>query len=92
MHMSDDSAETYHLYGLVMLQALREEPPLNAKCKDKFLIQSTLITTEKETMALHDIVRLTLFPTVHVTGRLLCFSGRRQREERKQKFTSKSSE
>ncbi|KAF9468507.1 PapD-like protein [Collybia nuda] len=39
----------------VMLQALREEPPMNAKCKDKFLIQSTLITTEKETMALHDI-------------------------------------
>jgi len=38
-----------------MLQALREEPPLNAKCKDKFLIQSTMITPEKETMALHDI-------------------------------------
>jgi hypothetical protein len=42
----------------VMLQALREEPPTNAKCKDKFLIQSTLITAEKETMALQDIVRL----------------------------------
>ena len=39
-----------------MLQALREEPPLNAKCKDKFLIQSTMITPDKETMALHDIV------------------------------------
>ncbi|KAF8895325.1 PapD-like protein [Infundibulicybe gibba] len=39
----------------VMLQALKEEPPLNAKCKDKFLIQSTLITPEKETMPLHDI-------------------------------------
>ncbi|KAF8229704.1 VAMP-associated protein [Tricholoma matsutake] len=39
----------------VMLQALREEPPLNAKCKDKFLIQSTLITPEKETMTIHDI-------------------------------------
>ncbi|KAF5382597.1 hypothetical protein D9615_002909 [Tricholomella constricta] len=39
----------------VMLQALREEPPSNAKCKDKFLIQSTLITAEKETMALQDI-------------------------------------
>ncbi|KAF9267348.1 VAMP-associated protein [Marasmius fiardii PR-910] len=31
----------------VMLQPLKEEPPLNAKCKDKFLIQSTLITPEK---------------------------------------------
>jgi len=40
-----------------MLQALREEPPLNAKCKDKFLIQSTIITPEKETMPVHDIVR-----------------------------------
>jgi hypothetical protein len=40
----------------VMLQALKEEPPLNTKCKDKFLIQSTVITPEKETMTLHDIV------------------------------------
>ena len=31
-----------------MLQAMKEEPPLNAKCKDKFLIQSTLLTPEKE--------------------------------------------
>lgn len=51
-------AETTSLIiGEVMLQALRDEPPLNAKCKDKFLIQSTLITAEKETMSLHDIVR-----------------------------------
>ncbi|KAF8890011.1 hypothetical protein CPB84DRAFT_1749169 [Gymnopilus junonius] len=39
----------------VMLQALKEEPPLNIKCKDKFLIQSTFITPEKETLALADI-------------------------------------
>ncbi|KAJ3516699.1 hypothetical protein NLJ89_g957 [Agrocybe chaxingu] len=39
----------------VMLQALKEEPPLNTKCKDKFLIQSTIITPDKETLALHDI-------------------------------------
>ncbi|KAI0036446.1 PapD-like protein [Vararia minispora EC-137] len=31
----------------VMLQAMKEEPPLNTKCKDKFLIQSTLLTPEK---------------------------------------------
>ena len=41
-----------------MLQALKEEPPLNTKCKDKFLIQSTVITPEKETMSLADIVRI----------------------------------
>ncbi|KII86753.1 hypothetical protein PLICRDRAFT_55663 [Plicaturopsis crispa FD-325 SS-3] len=39
----------------VMLQAMKEEPPLSAKCKDKFLIQSTIITSEKETLPLHDI-------------------------------------
>ncbi|KAF9649397.1 VAMP-associated protein [Thelephora ganbajun] len=39
----------------VMLQAMKEEPPLAAKCKDKFLIQSTTITPEKETLSLNDI-------------------------------------
>jgi len=39
----------------VMLQPLKEEPPLNAKCKDKFLIQSTLITAEKEQKPLQEI-------------------------------------
>ena len=41
---------------LVMLQAMKEEPPLNAKCKDKFLIQSTTITPDKEAMSLAEIV------------------------------------
>ena len=41
---------------IVVLQAMKEEPPLGAKCKDKFLIQSTLITPEKETLPLQDIV------------------------------------
>lgn len=41
-----------------MLQAMKEEPPLNVKCKDKFLIQSTIITPEKETMPLQDLVRV----------------------------------
>ncbi|KIY72414.1 VAMP-associated protein [Cylindrobasidium torrendii FP15055 ss-10] len=39
----------------VMLQAMKEEPPLNAKCKDKFLIQSTLITPEKDGKQLAEI-------------------------------------
>ncbi|RXW24414.1 hypothetical protein EST38_g1406 [Candolleomyces aberdarensis] len=39
----------------VMLQAMKEEPPLNAKCKDKFLIQSTVITPDKESMSLQEI-------------------------------------
>lgn len=44
------------LLSSVMLQPLKEEPPLNSKCKDKFLVQSTFITPDKETMALHDLV------------------------------------
>ncbi|TFY74389.1 hypothetical protein EWM64_g9623 [Hericium alpestre] len=39
----------------VMLQAMKEEPPLNAKCKDKFLIQSTLITEEKNSLPLGEV-------------------------------------
>ena len=39
-----------------MLQAMKEEPPLNAKCKDKFLIQSMLIPPEKAAIPLHDLV------------------------------------
>ena len=41
---------------VVMLQALKEDPPLNTKCKDKFLIQSTIITPEKEALPVHAIV------------------------------------
>ena len=40
-----------------MLQAMKEDLPTNTKCKDKFLIQSTVITPEKETLPLNDIVR-----------------------------------
>jgi hypothetical protein len=39
-----------------MMQAMREEPPSAAKCKDKFLIQSTTITPEKEILSLAEIV------------------------------------
>ncbi|KAI0670999.1 PapD-like protein [Trametes maxima] len=39
----------------VMLQAMKEDLPINTKCKDKFLIQSTIITPEKESLPLPDI-------------------------------------
>lgn len=39
-----------------MLQAMKEDLPINTKCKDKFLIQSTVITPEKESLPLQDIV------------------------------------
>ncbi|TCD61356.1 phosphatidylinositol-binding protein scs2 [Steccherinum ochraceum] len=36
-------------------KAMKEEPPMNTKCKDKFLIQSTTITPEKETLPLQEM-------------------------------------
>lgn len=34
----------------IVLQPLKEEPPMNAKCRDKFLIQSARIPADKETL------------------------------------------
>lgn len=34
--------------GIVLLQAMKVEPPLDAKCRDKFLVQSVEITPDKE--------------------------------------------
>ncbi len=51
-----------------MLQALKEEPPLSTKCKDKFLIQSTIITPDKETLPLADIVCISSVITHHLVN------------------------
>jgi len=32
----------------VLLQAMKQEPPLDAKCRDKFLVQSVAVTSDKE--------------------------------------------
>ena len=32
----------------ILLQAMKEDPPPDAKCRDKFLVQSVLITADKE--------------------------------------------
>ncbi|KAF8507508.1 VAMP-associated protein [Hysterangium stoloniferum] len=39
----------------VQSQAMKEEPPLNFKCKDKFLVQSMAITPDKEPIPLSEI-------------------------------------
>lgn len=36
----------------VLLQAMKEEPPADAKCRDKFLVQSTIITPEHESSSI----------------------------------------
>jgi hypothetical protein len=33
---------------VVLLQAMKEDPPPDAKCRDKFLVQSVLVTADKE--------------------------------------------
>lgn len=57
-----------------MLQALREEPPLNTKCKDKFLIQSTIITPDQENLSLHDLVWTSLQSNLMTMYTFLTFS------------------
>ena len=34
--------------GVVLLQAMKEDPPPDARCRDKFLVQSVAITAERE--------------------------------------------
>ncbi|KAH6674641.1 putative vesicle-associated membrane protein-associated protein C16G5.05c [Halenospora varia] len=42
----------------VLLQAMKQEPPLEAKCRDKFLVQSVAVTADKEFTNPGAIVRL----------------------------------
>lgn len=51
----------------VLLQPMKEDPPASAKCKDKFLVQSTFITPERENVSLADIVSYFRPTPVHVT-------------------------
>jgi hypothetical protein len=48
---------------IVLLQAMKQEPPLEAKCRDKFLVQSVAVTSDKEFTNINEIVRATQLPT-----------------------------
>ena len=50
-----------------MNQAMKEDPPPNVKCKDKFLVQSTIITPEKESLPLTELVRPHSFCRCQIT-------------------------
>ncbi|KAK9898047.1 VAMP-associated protein [Cystobasidium minutum MCA 4210] len=39
----------------VLLQPMKEEPPAGTKCKDKFLVQSAIITPDRETKTLAEL-------------------------------------
>ena len=42
----------------VLLQAMKEDPPLDAKCRDKFLVQSVAVSADKEFTNVASIVRI----------------------------------
>ena len=42
------SVDTLLIRCTVLLQAMKEDPPMDAKCRDKFLVQSVLVTADKE--------------------------------------------
>jgi hypothetical protein len=41
------------------MQAMKEDPPADFKCKDKFLVQSVAITAEREQIPAADLVNTT---------------------------------
>lgn len=55
----------------VLLQPMKEDPPAGAKCKDKFLVQSVVITPEREAKALSELVRRAMIPLVRSWRRLI---------------------
>lgn len=44
------------LTSTVLLQAMKQEPPIDARCRDKFLVQSVTITGDKEFTGVPQIV------------------------------------
>lgn len=40
----------------VLLQAMKQDPPADAKCRDKFLVQSVALTADKEFSNIGNIV------------------------------------
>jgi hypothetical protein len=44
----------------VILQPMKEDPPLDARCKDKFLVQSAIIPVEQEVKPLAELVSCAL--------------------------------
>lgn len=55
-NLSLGSNRYFIFYWLVQMQAMKEDPPADFKCKDKFLVQSVAITAEREQIAPADLV------------------------------------
>lgn len=48
-------------FPAVLLQAMKQEPPLEARCRDKFLVQSVAVTADKEFTDTTSIVKFPPF-------------------------------
>lgn len=48
------------MWNIVLLQAMREDPPPDARCRDKFLVQSVAISPDREVGNVTAIVSLAL--------------------------------
>lgn len=51
----------------MLLQAMKEEPPADAKCKDKFLVQSVAVTRDMEFANVTSIVRYPATSSSNIT-------------------------
>lgn len=49
-------AEAYQCVSTVLLQAMKQDPPMDLKCRDKFLVQSVLISSDLEFSNVQTIV------------------------------------
>ena len=52
---------TKHPFDLVQMQAMKEEPAADFKCKDKFLVQSVAITADREQLPAAELVTILFF-------------------------------
>lgn len=79
----------YRVFWLVMLQAFREEPALDVKCKDKFLILSAFVNEKVESMNLQDLVSW-IFACFLNRGLIVCSSGLILKKRKRQAFINAS--
>lgn len=57
MHIGTGKYLSADIPVAVLLQAMKQEPPPDAKCRDKFLVQSVAVTADKEFTNTGSIVR-----------------------------------
>lgn len=56
LHYLQNASLTYSPHVTVLLQAMKQDPPLDTKCRDKFLVQSVNISGDKEFTSVQQIV------------------------------------